>query len=265
MYTRASMAMGYEIGVTPVQLAAAYGAIAHDGLLLWPTLVREIRDPSGEVLYRHSPEPVRRVITAEVAAQLREFLREASSEGGTGTRAQLAGYGVLGKTGTALRFANGHYVRGEYTSSFAGLFPAESPQLVVIVKLDNPKGAYYGGETAAPVTRTMLEQALASHRVAINRGRLAASDSSAGLAEEGPVAPRGAPVVAVSWPYKPEAPPSTALPVPDVVGQSVREAALAIHRRGFRMSLRGLGRVTRTAPAAGQPAPPGTSIAVWAE
>lgn len=266
MYTRASVAMGYEIGVTPVQLAAAYGAIANDGVLLWPTLVREVRDPDGKVLYRHSPEPVRRVISSEVAAQLREFLREASSEGGTGTRAQLAGYGVLGKTGTAVRFENGHYIKGEYTSSFAGLFPAENPQLVVIVKLNNPKGAYYGGETAAPVTRTMLEQALASHRVAINRGRLAQSDSAtAHEAEPVPTASRGAPVVAVSWPYKPETQSPAALPVPDVVGRSVREAALAIHRRGFRMSLHGLGRVTRTVPEPGQPARPGTSIAVWAE
>ncbi|MEZ0333083.1 MAG: penicillin-binding transpeptidase domain-containing protein [Gemmatimonadales bacterium] len=266
MYTRASMAMGYEIGVTPVQLAAAYGAIANDGVLLWPTLVREVRDPKGQVVYRHSPEPVRRVVSSEVAAKMRELLRKAASGGGTGTRAQLAGYGVLGKTGTAFRFANGHYIKNEYTSSFAGLFPAENPQLVVIVKLDNPKGAYYGGETAAPVTRTMLEQALASHRVAINRGRLAVSDSSGTpQTEPAEVATSGTPVIAISWPYKPEAPSAAPLPVPDVVGRSVREAALAIHRRGFRMSLRGLGRVTRTSPVAGQEARPGTSIAVWAE
>ena len=166
----------------------------------------------------------------------------------------------------AVRFANGRYVPGEYTSSFAGLFPAENPQLVVIVKLDNPKGAYYGGETAAPVTRTMLEQALASHRVAINRGRLAQSDSAGEEQVQPPLtAPSGAPVVAVSWPYEPETPSAAPLPVPDVVGWSVREAALAMHRRGFRMSLRGLGHVTRTVPASGQPARPGTSITVWAE
>ncbi len=206
------------------------------------------------------------MIRPEVAAQLRELLREAAAEGGTGTRAQLAGYGVLGKTGTAVRFANGRYVEGQYTSSFAGLFPAENPQLVVIVKLDNPKGAYYGGETAAPVTRSMLEQALASHRVAINRGRLASSDSSSPeQAEPAVAAPSGAPIVAIAWPFKPETPSNAALPVPDVVGRSVREAALAMHRRGLRMSLRGLGRVTRTVPAAGQQVRPGTSIAVWAE
>src|SRR6185437_8040530 len=104
MYTRASLAMGYEFAVTPVQLAAAYGAIANDGVLLAPTLVREVRDPSGRLLYKHRPEPIRRVVSSDVAARLREFLREAVESAGTGERAQLANYSVLGKTGTAVRF-----------------------------------------------------------------------------------------------------------------------------------------------------------------
>jgi membrane peptidoglycan carboxypeptidase len=261
------MAMGYEFGVTPVQLAVAYGAIAHDGLLVWPTLVKEVRASDGRVLYRHSPEPVRRVVTPEVAAKLRNLLRDAASTEGTGSQAQLAGYGVLGKTGTAIRFVNGRYVRGQYTSSFAALFPADRPQLVVIVKLDNPKGAYYGGETAAPVTRAMLEQALASRRVAINRGRLAASDSVRpdSVTPAPPSSVPGTPVVAVGWPYRAEERPTAPLPIPDVTGRSVREAALALHRRGFRMSLKGLGRVTHTVPGPGQHARPGASIVVWAE
>ena len=176
MYTRASMAMGYELGVTPVQLAAAYGAIANDGVLMAPTLVREVRDPSGAVLFRREPEPVRRVISAEIAGRLRQYLRGAVGEGGTGGEAQLVNYTVLGKTGTARRFEDGHYAAGRYTSTFAAIFPADDPQLVVIVKIDNPKGSYYGGRTAAPVTRTMLQQSLASRRVAIDRGRLAPPD-----------------------------------------------------------------------------------------
>src|ERR1051325_1973689 len=87
-------------------------------------------------------EPVRRVVPSDIAARLREFLREAAGQGGTGEEAQLVNYAVLGKTGTAVRFADGHYVRGEYTASFAAIFPAEDPQLVVIVKIDNPKGRY---------------------------------------------------------------------------------------------------------------------------
>jgi membrane peptidoglycan carboxypeptidase len=265
MYTRASLAMGYEIGVTPVQLAAAYAAIANDGVLLAPTLVKEIRDPSGTLLYRHRPEPIRRAVSVQIAARLREFLRGAVGEGGTGERAQLVNYSLLGKTGTAIRFEGGRYVRGEYTASFAALFPADHPQLAVIVKIDNPKGSYYGGLTAAPVTRTMLQQALASRRVAIDRGRLAARDS---VPDESPKlddAPAGRPLVVIPWPSRPEQASTSPLPVPSVTGRTIREAALALHRRGFRVSLQGLGRVVRTDPEAGENAKPGTAVVVYAE
>jgi cell division protein FtsI (penicillin-binding protein 3) len=265
MYTRASVAMGYEFSVTPVQLAAAYGAIANGGILLAPTLVREIRDPDGAVLYRHRPEPVRRVVTPEVAAQLREFLREAAGAEGTGERAQLANYSVLGKTGTAVRFVGGRYVHGQYTASFAAIFPADHPQLVVIVKIDDPRGSYYGGLTAAPVTRTMLEQALASRRVAIDRGRLAENDSAAPEPRRPRAAAAGPAPVVITLPYRPPTADSAPRPVPDVTGRSIREAALALHRRGFRVNLRGLGRIVRTVPAAGENAPPGTSVLVLAE
>ncbi len=264
-YTRASMAMGYELGVTPVQLAAAYGAIANDGLLLTPTLVREIRSPSGDLLYRHEPEPVRRVVTPKIAAQLREFLKGAVGEGGTGEEAQLVNYTLLGKTGTAVRFEGGRYIRGEYTASFAALFPADHPQLIVIVKIDNPQGNYYGGLTAAPVTRTMLQQALASRRVAIDRSRLTVHDNRL-RGESGPAAsPVSMARIVLSWPYYAADVKVKPLPVPEVAGQSVREAALALHRRGFRVNLRGLGRVSRTAPPGGESALPGTAVTVWAE
>ena len=264
MYTRASMAMGYEFGVTPVQLAAAYGAIANDGLLLTPTLVREIRNSAGEVIYRHQPEPVRQVVTPEIAAQLREYLKSAASEGGTGEDAQLANYTLLGKTGTAVRFEGGRYVEGEYTASFAALFPADNPQLVVIVKIDNPQGKYYGGLTAAPVTRTMLQQALASRRVAIDRSRLA---DSASLQRRAPEAVMTAPRrrIIVGWPYSgPDSVPA-ARPVPPVDGRSAREAVLTLHRQGLRVALRGVGRVMRTAPRAGEIVKPGTTVTVWAQ
>jgi cell division protein FtsI (penicillin-binding protein 3) len=265
MYTRASLAMGYEFGVTPVQLAAAYGAIANDGLLLTPTLVRELRGPDGDLLYRHQPEPVRRVVTSDVAARLRDFLRGAVGEGGTGEEAQLVNYTLLGKTGTAVRFEDGRYIHGEYTASFAALFPADNPQLVVIVKIDNPRGNYYGGLTAAPVTRTMLQQALASRRVAIDRSRLTVHDDAPPSAPLATATPARITRIVVQWPYYPTNTKVVPLPVPDVTGRSVREAALALHRRGFRVNLRGFGQVSRTLPAGGETALPGTAVAVWAE
>jgi cell division protein FtsI (penicillin-binding protein 3) len=259
------MAMGYELGVTPVQLAAAYGTIANDGLLLTPTLVREIRSPSGVVLYRHQPEPVRRVITPEVAAQLRDFLKGAVGEGGTGEEAQLVNYTLLGKTGTAVRFEGGRYVRGEYTASFAALFPADHPQLVVIVKIDNPQGNYYGGLTAAPVTRTMLQQALASRRVAINRSRLT-SQETLSPAETGTMAtPVSVHRIVLPWPYTPDLSKPSLQSVPPVAGESAREAALALHRRGFRVVLHGIGSVTRSVPSGGESAMAGSAVTLWAE
>lgn len=264
MYTRASLAMGYELGVTPVQLAAAYGAIANDGRLLTPTLVREIRTPKGDLLYRHEPELVRQVVSPAIAAQLREYLKGAAGEGGTGEEAQLVNYTVLGKTGTAVRFENGHYVRGEYTASFAALFPADDPQLVVIVKIDNPKGKYYGGLTAAPVTRRMLQQALASRRVAIDRSRFADHDSASTQQPRTSLAAT-TPRIVVSWPYQRSETVLAPRPVPQVDGRSVREAVLLLHRQGFRVNLRGLGSVSRTSPSGGATAMPGTTVVVWAD
>jgi cell division protein FtsI (penicillin-binding protein 3) len=264
-WSRASIAMGYEFLVTPVQLAAAYGAIANDGILLSPTLVREVRAPDGSVLYRRQPEPVRRAISPAVAARLREYLSGAVGEGGTGERAQLANYTLIGKTGTAVRFEDGRYVRGQYTASFAALFPSADPQLVVIVKIDNPQGDYYGGQTAAPLTRNMLQQALASREVAIDRNRLGVEEIPAqtqAIAVE-PVSP---PVVAVRWPFRPDsAGPRPLQEVPPVTGETARRAVATLHRRGFRVTLRGGGNVVRTSPAAGDSVRVGRTVIVWAE
>jgi cell division protein FtsI (penicillin-binding protein 3) len=264
-WSRASIAMGYEFLVTPVQLAAAYGAIANDGILLSPTLVREVRSPEGGTLYRRQPEPVRRAVSPEVAARLREYLSGAVGEGGTGERAQLANYTLIGKTGTAVRFEDGRYVRGQYTASFAALFPAKDPQLVVIVKIDNPQGDYYGGQTAAPLTRNMLQQALASREVAIDRNRLGVEEVQAQTQAVADI-PMAAPVVTVGWPYRPDSAKARPLQeVPSLAGESVRRAVAALHRRGFRVVLRGMGRVQRTTPVAGDSVRVGRTVTVWAE
>jgi hypothetical protein len=202
------------------------------------------------------------VVTARVAERLREFLREAAGEGGTGEEAQLVNYTVLGKTGTAVRFQNGRYVPGTYTASFAALFPADDPQLVVIVKIDNPRGKYYGGLTAAPTTRTMLQQALASRRIALDHANLPQTSTTAAepLPQNGDEATHR---VVLSWPY--EAPEEGARDVPEVAGRPVRQATLALHRSGFRVTLHGLGRVSRTLPAAGDKLPGGALVTVWAQ
>lgn len=265
--SRVSLAMGYFFEVTALQLAAAYAAIANDGILLTPTLIREVRAPDGTVLYRHQPEPVRRAVSPAVAAQLREFLRGASGQGGTGGRAQVGAYGVLGKTGTARRVRNGKYV-DEYVASFASMFPADDPQLVVVVKIDGPKGGlYYGGDVAAPVVRTMLEQALASKRVSFDRARMMGGQPSVVRS----MAPRKSAErttprrVVVPWPAPADSAASGAVLVPQLAGLSIRAAALALHRRGFEVSVTGAGNVTTSIPASGATARAGSTVHLQAE
>lgn len=259
--TQPSMAQGYELEVTPLQMAAAYSALAHDGLLPSVTLIREIRDPAGAVVYRHDPAPVRRVVTPAVAAQVRGFLSLAAGEGGTGSRAQLDRYKVIGKTGTA-RNVVGRTYTNSYTASFAGLFPADDPLLVAVVRIVDPEGGqYYGGEVAAPLMRRMLQDALAARRSAIDRTRFAERVAAAPGAEPREERPRAA--VHVAIPRRAAAPPApAALEVPDVRGVSVRQAALALHRRGFRVQLEGSGVVQGTAPAPGDSAKAGSVVTI---
>jgi cell division protein FtsI (penicillin-binding protein 3) len=170
----ASLAIGYEVAVTPLQMTMAYGALANGGLLMEPRILRELRAPDGRVVERFEPRVVRRVVDAEVALQVNQALVEAV-EDGTGTRAQLASFAVAGKSGTARATGpGGGYEAGAYYSSFVGFFPADDPQLVVFVKLDRPQGAYYGGATAAPVTRATMEAVLAARRPPLDRSALAA-------------------------------------------------------------------------------------------
>ncbi len=262
----ASLAIGYELAVTPIQLAAAYGAIANNGVLLEPTLIREIRAPNGTVRYRHRAEPVRRVVSPEVAAKLRDLLRGVVEQaGGTGERAALANFQLAAKTGTARRVVGGHYAAGQYTASFAALFPADEPQLVVVMKIDNPqKGSYFAAQTAAPVTRSMLEQALAARTVALDRARLsnvAATADHARLDEPDGVVP-----YVVPWPYaRDTAATEPDRIIPNVTGQPLREAIRALHRRGFQVVVKGWGVIHHTWPAHGEHAAPGTTITVFAE
>jgi cell division protein FtsI (penicillin-binding protein 3) len=177
--TSASMLMGYEIAVTPLQLVTAYAAIANGGELLEPHLVKEIRAIDGKVLYRAEPRAVRRVMSGEVARTIQEMLLAVVQEG-TATKADLATFDVAGKSGTARRTSqDAGYTAGNYTASFVGLFPGNDPQYVVLVKLDNPRGAHYtGGEIAAPVTQIVLRAALAARDAALNREGLAAVEKS---------------------------------------------------------------------------------------
>lgn len=264
--SRASMAMGYEVSVTPVQLAAAYAAFANGGVLVEPHLVQELRDPSGSTVWRAERRVVRRMMSERTAHVMRDLLRDVVT-GGTATTANLATFEVAGKSGTARRTsADGRgYEAGAYTASFVGLFPADNPQYVILVKLDNPRGAsYYGGRVAAPVSKVVLEAAIAARDASLDRSRLAAAprrrgpdlrpaqDSARAVATAAAAESRAAPAYVVELGNAPE--PAAVLtserPVPDVRGLPTRAAVRELHKAGFRVQLVS-GRLGDVSPAPG--------------
>jgi cell division protein FtsI (penicillin-binding protein 3) len=268
----ASLAMGYEIAVTPLQLAAAYVPIANGGLLLEPALIREIRAPDGKVRYHHEPRVLRRVMDPDVAAEVRKMLVGVVT-GGTSTEAAMRNFDVGGKSGTSRRTVGKHgYGAGAYTASFVSLFPAEAPQYVILVKLNNPKGDIYGGKTAAPVSKIVLQAALAARDASLDRGSLASARDTLAPVADSVAHPAIAddddtlPPAVLDVARARRAPTVAAAPraIPDVQGLSVREAAFALHRAGFNVQLDGYGSARATVPGAGSIAQSGSIVRVSA-
>jgi cell division protein FtsI (penicillin-binding protein 3) len=155
-----SIAIGQEVGVTPLQMVAAFGALANDGIRIAPHLIREIRTEAGATAYRPTSER-HRVISKETATALRGML-EGVTLNGTAKKAQLDGYSAAGKTGTAQKIdaKTKTYSKTKFVGSFVGFAPANNPAVVIIVVIDEPTGAYHGGDVAAPVFRQIAEQIL---------------------------------------------------------------------------------------------------------
>ncbi|HUI45323.1 MAG TPA: penicillin-binding protein 2 [Nitrospirota bacterium] len=156
------VAIGQEIGVTPMQMAAVYSAFANNGVLMKPYIVSEIVSRSGGKGQKTMPLPVGQVITAETTAKVNKML-ERVVETGTGQKAKPSGYTAAGKTGTAQKIDHQthRFSKKEYVSSFVGFVPATAPKLVIVVMVDTPEGDIYGGSVAAPVFKAVAEQSLA--------------------------------------------------------------------------------------------------------
>jgi stage V sporulation protein D (sporulation-specific penicillin-binding protein) len=160
----ANVGFGQGISVTPLQLLAAYCAVANGGYLVHPHVVQAVIDPTGRVDEVVPSKPTQ-VISSATAARLRDALELAVREG-TGNNAQIAGRRVAGKTGTAQKPVPGlGFSAGKYVASFAGFAPAEHPRLAVVVVVDEPQGSHYGGVVAAPAFREICERALTVLRV----------------------------------------------------------------------------------------------------
>ncbi len=144
------MSIGYQVAVNALQLTMAYAAIANNGLLMKPYIVKKEVSPDGSVILENYPSPVRQVISTETSKKLNEMFLGVV-ERGTGTDAKIEGLKVAGKTGTTQRLIEGEYSSNSHISSFVGYFPADNPEIIITIILDDPKNGYYGGKVAAPV------------------------------------------------------------------------------------------------------------------
>ncbi len=163
-FERASLAFGYGVSVTSLQLAHAYSAIAADGVLRPVSFLYDEDREQGQVVEGQ------RVMSVETARAVRKMMQRVISDKGTGKRASVANYSVAGKTGTVHKFIAGGYAEDRYLSIFAGMVPADKPELVMVVMIDEPrKGEYFGGLVAAPVFAQVMSGAMRLLDVAPDR------------------------------------------------------------------------------------------------
>ena len=162
----ANIAFGQGVAVTPIQLAAAFSVFANGGVYYPPQLVQGEKDRTGH-----------RVVSRQVADDVLSMLGDVTKEGGTGTLAVPEGYTVAGKTGTAQKpNRRGGYSKDKFTAVFAGAVPAQSPELVIVVVLDEPESSIYGGSTAGPIFKQIAATALPMLGVAPTHKHLQDSD-----------------------------------------------------------------------------------------
>jgi len=239
--------MGYQVGVTPLQMISAVSSVANGGEMIEPRVIRAVYHDNRR--YAVQPKTVRRTISADTAVTLTTIM-EGVVERGTGRLAQMPGYSVAGKTGTAAKLVNGRYSTSDYNASFVGFVPSRNPAVAIIVVTDSPHGGpTTGGPVSGPVFKRIAEATLqylgvgatinptTPVLVARDDGAPSTHTSSADASE---------PVVSLVA----DGPPGT---VPDFSGLSAREAVRRIVKLGMNASVAGDGFVISQDPAPGLP------------
>ena len=244
----ASVSMGYQVGVTPLQMGAAISSVANGGTLFEPRVVRAIVEDGRRVPVAR--KALRRTVSAETAATLTDIM-EAVVERGTATAAQIHGYTIAGKTGTASKLVSGRYSRSEYNASIVGFVPSRKPVLTIVVVIDSPHArGYYGGIVAAPVFKRIAEASLRHLGIGptINPPPpvlVARDDRSEPRARPRPASAAGT--------LRPAAEPIQSGLMPDLRGLSAREALRTLTRVGVSARISGDGFVLDQSPDPGSP------------
>jgi len=251
----AEVSIGYEVAVTALQLASAYSAIANGGVLLKPRLVKQILSPNGKVVYKENPEVIRRVASKEIMSTITDILVQVVKSG-TGTKAGIQGWSVAGKTGTAHKFIDGVYSKNKYISNFAGFFPADNPQVVCVIVLDEPRyGLHWGGYGAAPVFRRVVQRIInMDDTIQYHRPKKAVQNplyADVSTNNKSTLLP-----LATVVPYPKYLDGYTV--VPDVRGMSIRKAKQILLSSKMRISFKGSGTVVWQSPKPGTKKLPGS-------
>jgi cell division protein FtsI (penicillin-binding protein 3) len=257
---KAYVSFGQGLSVTALQLTTAFAAVANGGELVRPYVVAAIGDGGERRELHPGPQVVRQVASAQTLRSLERMLEGVVSEG-TAKAAAVEGYAVAGKTGTAQKIIDGAYSPDRHVASFVGFAPARRPRLAGVVVLDEPRGAYHGGDVAAPVFAAFARQALLYLEVEPEREPLESWPREAPPAEapEAPAPQAAGVVLAANLGPAPAAPA-----VPDLRGLTARQALRETARLGLRPVLTGQGFVEKQEPAAGAPMPAaGERIALW--
>jgi cell division protein FtsI (penicillin-binding protein 3) len=247
-----TIAFGQGISVTAVQLITALSSIANQGILMKPFIVRELRDQTGNIVQAYHPTMVRRVVSAETAKRLTAILTDVvGMEDGTGKRACLVNVAVAGKTGTSQKFdfARRIYSTERVKTSFMGFFPAEDPQIAILVSLDEPQRDRWGGVAAAPVFRNIGEQLLTCFKTNIRGNPEPAEERP--LVEEMKVR-----LISTPAPLTDNTGVETEdMVVPNFRGMTIREALKKSKEKGIDIRVVGSGWATVQRPVAGMPIP----------
>ncbi len=242
----ANISFGQGVSITALQLTAALSAVANGGVLMRPYVVKAVLEPNGTIVKENRPRPIRRVISAQTASRVAQILKTVMEDGGTGKTARLSGYESAGKTGTAQKaLANGRGYSDKRTGSFYGFAPADNPEVVITVVIDEPQGTSYGGVVAGPAFKAIGEQILPCIGVYPQGVTYLTKAGPAGLpVGEGSGTPASAGAAGLELPEEPGV-------MPDFSGKSLRQVVLAGQRLGLDLKLVGTGKVVSQAPAPG--------------
>ena len=253
----ANIGFGQGISVTALQLVKAYAIIANGGYAVTPHVLKKITNEDGETIYDYVNDLGSRIISKELSLELSSMLRAVVEEG-TGTGADISGFEIAGKTGTAQKPIKGGYSLDKYATSFAGFFPASNPQYVMLTLIDEPKGAYFSAAVAVPLFRNFANIVIQG-----SEGLIPTYNDTQDKVEHKEKEQEVEKLVQKDdFDEQQNISPGA---VPNLLGKSARTAIKMIPSSFKKVNINGSGRVVKQEPQAGPKSEGQDTISIWLE